>query len=151
MSTAEELRDMYRQQVLEHSRNPHNCCKPDEVTHRAEGHNQLCGDKLTVYMQMDDQQLTRVSFEGTGCAISMASASMMTEALNGQTLSAANKLIDEVHALLNDGAELRSPELSDIEALAGVRSYPSRIKCATLAWSAAAAALQGDGEQVTTE
>jgi len=151
VSAPDELREIYRKRVLDHSRNPHNFCRPKSVSHSASGLNPLCGDKLTVYMQIADNKVANVSFEGTGCAISIASASMMTDALQGAPVTAADILITAAQQLLTDGTAIDNDELKEIEALESVRNFPSRIKCATLAWSAAAAALHGDTQQITTE
>ena len=146
-----DLQEIYRQRVLEHSRNPHNCCHPERADREAQGFNPLCGDKVTVYLQVDSDHLSNVCFEGTGCAISIASASMMTDALQGQSLDRAAALIDEVGRMFSGDASLANAALGDLDALAGVRRYPSRIKCATLPWNTAAAALQGNEQQITTE
>jgi nitrogen fixation NifU-like protein len=150
-SATDELRDIYRKRVLDHSRAPHNCRRPDAVDREASGFNPLCGDKLTVYMQIQSGAIQDVSFEGAGCAISVASASMMTDALKGNAVANADRLISEVQQMFTEGTDLQSDELTEIEALMSVRRYPSRIKCATLAWSAATAALHGSTSQITTE
>jgi len=143
--------DIYRQRVLNHYREPHNQRHPADVDRQATGFNPLCGDKLTVYFAVQDDTLADVAFEGAGCAIAIASASMMTDALQGLPIKQANTLIDSATAMLTDGKTPHDTRLQEVRALEGVRDYPSRIKCATLAWSAAAAALKGENNQVTTE
>jgi nitrogen fixation NifU-like protein len=148
---AGELQEIYRNRVLEHSRHPHNCRTPDGGYQKAQGFNALCGDKVTVYLQRSADIIQDVAFTGTGCAISIASASMMTDALRGKTATRAMALVEEVQHMLADGEMPASSVLQETQALAGVRNYPSRIKCAMLAWSAAAAALDGTTDEVTTE
>ncbi len=150
-----DLQAVYRESVLEHSREPHNFGRPADSNRSAEGFNPLCGDKVTVYMTVDsDNNLSNIAFEGSCCAISMASASMMTEALKGTNSPDADKLIASALGLFSEDEPHLCEELEDLRALEGVRSYPSRIKCATLAWTAALAALHSQNnqkEQVTTE
>ena len=146
-----ELQAVYRERVLEHSRNPHNLRRLTPADREALGFNPLCGDKLTVYVNLQDDQITDVSFEGTGCAISMASASMMTDALTGCSLTEADTLIEATQNMLSGDKPINIERLSELTALEGVRSYPSRIKCATLAWTALTAALHGQTNQISTE
>jgi nitrogen fixation NifU-like protein len=148
---AKDLQAIYRERVLEHSRNPHNFGPTEAPDREALGFNPLCGDKLTVYLNLQDDVISGVTFEGTGCAISIASASMMTDALCGQSLTEADALINAVERMFTENAPIDNERLSEVMALEGVRSYPSRIKCATLAWTALAAALHGQAAQVTTE
>ena len=150
-SAADELQEIYRHRVLEHSKHPHNCRTPSGDYHKAQGFNALCGDKVTVYMHRGAESIDDVAFTGTGCAISIASASMMTDALRGQTSAQAKALVNEVQRMLNSGELPSSSALQETRALAGVRNYPSRIKCAMLAWSTAAAAIDGTMDEVTTE
>jgi nitrogen fixation NifU-like protein len=151
MNTAENLRDIYREIVLEHSRQPRNFRRLEPSDWSAQGHNPLCGDKLTVYVRLDGEKITDVTFEGTGCAISLASASIMTEALLGESVGVAKTKIADIVAAF----ETRGPEApaitGDMAALSGVRRYPSRIKCATLAWKTLVAGLQKNPGTVTTE
>ncbi len=147
----DELMDIYRRRVLEHSREPHNRRQPQDHNRSATGFNPLCGDKLTVYLRLDDGVVADAAFEGTGCAISVASASMLTDALAGLNETQAQALVDDVNAMFTGDTTLTDPRLDDMRALENVRAYPSRIKCATLAWHTAAAALHGDTTQVTTE
>ena len=146
-----ELQEIYRQRVLEHSKHPHNFGRPAMTTHEAVGFNPLCGDKLTVYLQMEGDRISAVKFEGTGCAISVASASMMTDAIQDQSADQAHELIGAAQKVFTSGDSAGKKTLEEVDALGGVSSYPSRIKCASLAWSTAEAALAGTGKQVTTE
>lgn len=147
--TAGNLAGLYRETVLEHSRNPRNFRRPAAVDRQAEGHNTLCGDKVTVYLDLEGDRLADVCFEGAGCAISLASASLMTEALRGLDRAAAGAAVrDFLESFSGPAAPLPSGLLA---ALAGVRAYPSRIRCATLPWQTAAAALAGQAGTVSTE
>lgn len=148
---ANSLQDMYRRKVLDHSRQPHNFGRPANFDQEATGFNPLCGDKLSVYLQITDNEICEAAFEGTGCAICIASASLMTDALTGQSVEHAQQLSDQVHAMFADGSAIQDEALAGMEALASVRHYPSRIKCATLAWTTVKAALTGDAKQVSTE
>jgi len=145
------LQDVYRQQVLNHSREPHNRRQPDNADREVTGFNPLCGDKVTVYLTIDNGAVADVAFEGVGCAITLASASMMTDALVGMTEETALEAIANVDKMFASDSELQDPKLAQVKALQGVRDYPSRIKCATLPWNTAEAALRGSNEQVTTE
>jgi nitrogen fixation NifU-like protein len=145
------LQEIYRHQVLEHSKHPHNFRHPTNVNREAIGFNPLCGDKITVYLQLDNDQISDIAFEGSGCAISIASASMMTEAIRGRSVSEAGELITTAQNLFTTGASADSNALAELEALTGVSKYRSRIKCASLPWSTATAALSGTTKQVTTE
>jgi len=152
MNTATgELQEIYRRRVLDHSKHPHNFRHPETVTHEAIGFNPLCGDKLSVYLQLDNDRISDVAFEGTGCAISVASASMMTEAVCGQSVAAASELITAAQSIFSTGTPAENKALQEVEALAGVSKYSSRIKCASLAWSTLRAALSGKTSQVSTE
>jgi nitrogen fixation NifU-like protein len=148
---ASDLQAVYRERVLEHSRNPHNQRHPESPDCEALGFNPLCGDKLTVYANLQDNKIIDVAFEGTGCAISIASASMMTDAITGCSLTEADTLIEATQKMFSSDQPVENAQLTEITALEGVRSYPSRIKCATLAWTALAAALHGQASQISTE
>ena len=150
-TAASQLQEIYRQRVLEHSKHPHNSRRPENCTHEAIGFNPLCGDKVTVYLQMDGDHISDVAFEGTGCAISVASASMMTDALRERSGAEAGELIAAACGVFKSGESSGINALEETDALAGVSKYPSRIKCASLAWSTAEAALAGKTKQVTTE
>jgi nitrogen fixation protein NifU and related proteins len=153
-----ELSDLYQEIILDHCKRPRNFGALPGADHVAEGYNPLCGDKVKVYVALDGDTLTGVRFEGSGCAISTASASLMTEAIAGRSVADAQELFHEVHGMLTGDpsqAAEESESLGKLAALAGVREYPVRVKCATLAWHTLQAALaQRPGEAaapVTTE
>jgi nitrogen fixation NifU-like protein len=153
MSAAPDLKTLYRQTVLDHSRHPRNFRRIENCERTAEGHNPLCGDKVTIYLRISGDEISDISFEGTGCAICIASASILTEAARGKNPRAAERLAQQViqaFAAAQSRADTDS-QLGDMAALAGVRAYPSRIKCATLAWHTLHAALHEDSNTVTTE
>jgi nitrogen fixation NifU-like protein len=147
-----ELSELYQQVILDHNKKPRNFQKLEEANRVAEGFNPLCGDQLTVYLLMDEGVVSAVSFVGTGCAISKASASMMTQAVKGKTREEAHALFDEFHRMvtgeLNEEAEPN--QLGHLKIFAGVRDYPARVKCASLPWHTMHAALEGE-EMATTE
>jgi len=143
-----DLRELYQDIILDHGRHPRNFGKLDDPTHFAHGHNPLCGDRVTIYLRIEGDRVAEVSFEGRGCAISTASASLMSEILNGKTLAEAEALFKTFHAKVTGGTPPTAPaELEDdldrLEPLTGVKAYPARVKCATLPWHAFEAALQG--------
>ncbi len=144
------LRDLYQEVIFDHNRNPRNRGSLEQANRFAEGVNPLCGDHLRLYMLVDDEGVIRdVAFQGQGCAISTASASIMTETLKGKTEEEAHRCFKRFHAMVTgegDGADM-----GKLEVLAGVRQYPTRVKCATLAWHTAEAALRQKHERVTTE
>ena len=147
-----DLKDLYRDVIVDHNRSPRNFRKIAGADKVLEGFNPLCGDKLTLYLKLDGETIQDLSFEGSGCAISVASASLMTERLKGKTRSEADDLFDQMHDLLTRSeppAELES--LGKLAALAGVREYPSRVKCASLCWHTLKGALHGDAAAVSTE
>jgi nitrogen fixation NifU-like protein len=146
----DELQDLYREVILDHNRRPRNFGELPGADRVIEGVNPLCGDKLTLYLKLADGTVQDVRFKGTGCAISVASSSLMTERVKGATVPATLELFEKVHALLTGAAE-PSEDLDKLAALAGVREYPTRIKCASLAWHALKAALGSDGAKVSTE
>lgn len=154
-SRDDELRDLYRELILDHARNPRHFHKIDDATHTAEGINPLCGDKLRLYARVDDDVITEASFEGSGCAISVASASLMTDLVTGLSLDRALDCFDEVTGRLTDPEHHADNDfdvnLDKIRALDGVRDYPSRVKCATLAWHALNSAVKGQSQPVSTE
>ena len=152
---SEDLRDLYQEVILDHGRHPRNRRLIEGCNHLAHGENPLCGDKLTVFVKLNGQGVIEdVSFEGQGCAISTASASLMTEVMIGKTEAEAEKLFGSFHALATgaerEEAEGMEDELDRLEVLAGVRDYPVRVKCATLAWHTLQAALHDEGK-VSTE
>ena len=146
-----ELRELYQDIILEHSKNPRNYRTLEAANYKAEGFNPLCGDHFTVYLQVGDGQIRDISFQGSGCAISKASASMMTQAVKGKSTEQAQELFRKFHHVVTgkDGAE--SEELGKLAAFAGVAEYPVRVKCATLAWHALRAAIEGEEHAVSTE
>jgi nitrogen fixation NifU-like protein len=149
-----DLRDLYQDVILEHSKAPRNYREQPAANHTAEGFNPLCGDHFTVYITLDGDKIQDVSFQGSGCAISKASASMMTQALKGRTRAEAEQLFTRFHDLVTghakDGANAGG-ELGKLEVFSGVSEYPVRVKCATLAWHTLNAALEGKQEAITTE
>lgn len=147
-----ELAALYQDVIIDHNKSPRNFRELEPPCRKADGYNPLCGDRLTVYLHMKDGRIEELSFQGSGCAISLASASLMTEALKGKTVSEAEAVFRRVHALLTDGDEQGNDvELGKLEALEGVRTYPSRVKCATLAWHTLQSALTDEKQSVTTE
>jgi nitrogen fixation NifU-like protein len=150
---SQELEELYKEVILDHNRHPRNFREMPAATRTAEGHNPLCGDVLRLYLKLDGDQIEDVSFQGRGCAISVASASMLTERLKGLTIQEADQLIGAVHDVLTtDRPGTDTATLGKLGALAGVRKYPMRIKCATLSWHTLKAALKGDhAAPVTTE
>ncbi len=145
------VHDLYEETILDHSKRPRNCHAMDDANRKAEGYNPLCGDKLKLYLKVEDDIVKDVSFVGSGCAISTASASLMTETLKGKTRAEALKILDRFHDLLTTDTPV-SKELGKLVVFCGVRDYPARVKCATLAWHTLKSALDNDDEQqVTTE
>ncbi len=141
-----ELNELYRDVILDHNRRPRNFGVLEPADARVEGFNPLCGDRLTVQLRMDGQKIEDIRFEGQGCAISTASASLMTEAVKGMTRAEALALFDRVHGLLTDDAA-SGEELGKLAALSGVREFPARVKCASLCWHTLASALQSPDAQ----
>ena len=147
-----DLRDLYQEVILEHSKQPRNYRELSDANHKAEGYNPLCGDHFTVYLKMDGEKIQDVSFQGSGCAISKASASMMTQSVKGKTLAEAEKIFEQFHKLVT-GAERNGgqEELGKLAVFSGVSEFPVRVKCATLAWHTLHAALEGKQETISTE
>ena len=147
-----ELSELYQQVILDHNKKPRNFRKLETANRSAEGFNPLCGDQLTVYMQMEDGVVKDLSFEGSGCAISKAAASMMTQSVKGKTREEAESLFDEFHRMVTGelDEETTPNNLGHLKIFAGVRNYPARVKCASLSWHTMHAALEGQ-ETVTTE
>lgn len=127
------LRDLYQEVIFDHNRNPRNFGELADATHHADGHNPLCGDQLTVYVQLKDGVVEKAMFVGHGCAISKASASLMTEAVKGKTVEEVESLFADMHAMLTE-AHPEARDFGKLEVLSGVREFPARVKCATLAW-----------------
>ena len=148
-----DLQELYQEVVLDHNRRPRNFKRPDHVNRTAEGFNPLCGDQVNVYLNVEDDVITDVGFEGVGCAISKASTSMMTESVKGRTTAEAEEIFSAFRAMVTGKADGASDVelLGDLEVFQGVSQYPARIKCATLSWHALQAALDGSGETVATE
>lgn len=146
-----DLRELYQELIIDHGRHPRNCRCICDATLSKEGFNPLCGDRLVLYLKVDNQMILDASFEGSGCAISMASASLMTEALKGKTLIEAKKIFDAFHLLVTSGNESGMNLLGKLAVLKGVCEYPSRVKCATLAWHTMIAALEHQSGNISTE
>ena len=148
-----ELRDLYQKVILDHSKRPSNFLKLQDADRAAEGHNPLCGDEITIYLKMDGDVIKDISFQGAGCAISNASASMMTSALKGKTKAEAETLFGKFHEMVTGNRETASDPagLGKLEVFCGVCEFPVRVKCASLAWHTLRAALDGKGEPVSTE
>ena len=145
-----DLRELYQEVILDHNKRPRNFRVAEPHTHHADGYNPLCGDKVTIYADVEDGVVKDLSFQGEGCAISTASASILTEAIKGKTVDEAERLFEQFHDLVTlDDAE-PTPELGKLAVLAGVKDYPNRVKCATLAWHTLHAALE-NRESVSTE
>ncbi len=148
---SDSLRDLYQEVILDHNRRPRNFGPLPEANRQAEGYNPLCGDRVTVFLDVEDDRIRDVRFEGAGCAISTASASLMTEALKGLSVEEARSLFHDFHELVTTGAREGSPELGKLAVFSGVREFPMRVKCATLAWHTVLAAVEGKGQPVSTE
>jgi len=147
-----DLQDLYQELILDHGRRPRNFRALDGATRSAEGYNPLCGDKVKIFVKMDGDIVKDISFEGAGCAISTASASIMTETLKGKTRAQAEELFQTFHNLVTGRqAQLDAPELGKLAVFSGVSEFPIRVKCATLSWHTLRAALNGEGEVISTE
>lgn len=147
-----DLRDLYRDVIIDHNRKPRNFGRLDSADATADGHNPLCGDRLTMQVRLAGDRLQDVRFEGSGCAISVASASLLTEAVKGRTRAEVDALFHDVHDMLTrEDSTVDPATLGKLAALQGVRGFPARVKCATLCWHTLNAALQHSGATVTTE
>ena len=147
---ASDLSDLYQEILLEHNRRPRNFRTLEDATHQADGFNPLCGDEISLQLRVDEETVGDVGFQGHGCAISRASASLLTQAVKGASTSDAMAMFDEFHRMLTEpDAELDYDLLGDLEMLAGVIAYPTRIKCAILAWHTLKAAMDGEGVATT--
>lgn len=144
------LSDLYQEVILDHNRRPRNFRAIDGAT-RQEGYNPLCGDRLTLYVKVEGGRVADVAFEGSGCAISKASASLMTEAVKGRTVAEARATFDAFQAMVTSPLGSDVPDLGKLSALSGVREFPTRVKCASLAWHTLKAALEGAAGAVSTE
>ena len=152
-----DLRDLYQEVILDHNRSPRNFGEPDHCDRKADGHNPLCGDEIRVFVTFEDGVVKDVRFVGNGCAISMASASMMTDLIKGKTESEARDLFSRFHQIVTGqvegepAADGEDDDADHLAVLSGVREYPMRVKCATLAWHTLVAALDGGDQPVVTE
>ncbi|HEV7919883.1 MAG TPA: SUF system NifU family Fe-S cluster assembly protein [Thermoanaerobaculia bacterium] len=147
-----DLRELYQQVILDHNKNPRNYKELPAATAKVEGYNPLCGDHYTVYLQTEGDTIRDVAFTGSGCAISKASASVMSSTVKGKTKEEADRLFDTFQKLVTGhGGELDTAELGRLAAFSGVSEFPARVKCATLAWHTLRTALQGGGDKVSTE
>ena len=148
-----DIQDLYQEMILDHNKRPRNYRVIEEADFSAEGYNPLCGDRVTVFVNLDGDVVKEVTFQGSGCAISTASASLMTESLKGKTLEQAQALFQQFHRLLTGGTVVQSEEsrLGKLEVFSGVCKYPARVKCATLVWHTVNAALENKHRMVTTE
>lgn len=147
-----ELSELYQQVILDHNKKPRNFRKLENANHTADGYNPLCGDQLTIYLDLEDGLVKEVGFEGSGCAISKASASMMTQAVKGKSKEQAENLFQEFHSMVTGelNEETEENQLGNLKIFAGVREFPVRVKCATLAWHTLHAALNKQ-DQISTE
>jgi nitrogen fixation NifU-like protein len=147
-----DLRELYQEVILDHHKRPRNFGALSAANHHAEGHNPLCGDRITVHVEVDGERIKGVAFEGAGCAISRASASLMTDAVKGKPIAEAEKLFEEFHQMVTSGVdEDVEAALGKLAVFCGVREFPSRVKCASLAWHTLHAALADREAPVTTE
>ncbi len=148
-----DLRGLYQEMILDHSKRPKNFRVIEEANQHAEGYNPLCGDRVKIYLRLKDDRINDISFQGSGCAISTASASILTETLKGKTRGEAEALFDRFHDLVtgNDQENGKDPQLGKLAVFSGVSEFPARVKCATLAWHTLKSALSGTGKVVSTE
>ena len=152
-----DLKELYQDIILEHGKSPRNFGKCEKYTHEAKGHNPLCGDQVHVYLKLNNEKnVDNVTFEGSGCAISIASTSIMTELVKGKSLEAAKKIVIDFLNMIKNTQEIKSNDLDEdqkikIMSLSGVKQYPMRVKCATLAWHTLTSAIKGEKEEVNTE
>ena len=144
------LNELYQEVILDHNKRPRNFRTLDGASHHADGYNPLCGDRLSLYVQVEDDTIADISFQGSGCAISKASASLMTDALKGQSLQDARGLFERFHRMVTTPPDRAVEDLGKLSVLAGVREFPVRVKCASLAWHTLIAALDRQ-QQATTE
>jgi nitrogen fixation NifU-like protein len=145
-----DLNELYQEVILDHNRRPRNYRRLEGASHHAEGYNPLCGDRVTVFVQIDAGRISDVAFEGSGCAISKASASLMTDRVKGSTVAEARDLFERFHRMVTTPPDQEVEELGKLSALAGVREFPVRVKCASLAWHTLKAAMDQE-DKVSTE
>jgi len=141
-----ELNDLYQEVILDHNRRPHNFRVIAAPTAQQEGYNPLCGDRLTLYLTLDGETITDVAFQGQGCAISKASASLMTDAVKGKTVAEARQLFEQFHGMITSDPATPAADLGKLSVLSGVREIPTRIKCASLAWHTMKAAVEAGAD-----
>ena len=148
-----DLTELYQEVILDHNKKPRNFHRLEDPTRTVEALNPLCGDQLTLYVDLDGDRITDISFQGSGCAISKASASMMTDSLKGKTVAEADTLFEDVHQMLTSDKEdeIDTEGLGKLAVLSGVREFPTRVKCASLSWHALRSALKGVDGRVSTE
>jgi nitrogen fixation NifU-like protein len=146
-----DLRELYQDVILEHSKAPRNYRELPKANHKAEGYNPLCGDHFTIYLDLEGDKIQDVTFQGSGCAISKASASMMTQSVKGKSKEEAEKLFEKFHQLVTGAEGGDAESVGKLAVFAGVSEFPVRVKCATLAWHTLEAALEGKQDSVTTE
>ena len=147
-----DIKDLYQEVIVDHNRSPRNFGKLDPAGRTLEGFNPLCGDRLTLYLDLDDGHISDISFDGHGCAISIASASLMTEGVKGKSVQEAGAIFNDFHELVTDTSQDIDPvSMGKLAVLAGVREYPSRVKCATLCWHTLRELLAGGDATVSTE
>ena len=148
----DDLRDLYQEVIFDHNRNPRNFRVMDDANRQVEGFNPLCGDRLTLFLKIDDGVINDASFQGQGCAISTASVSLMTEIIKGKTEAEAEALFTQFHEMTTGKSEdIQLEAIGKLAVLAGVREYPARVKCATLAWHTLDAALKNQAQSISTE
>ena len=149
-----DLRSLYQEVILDHSKRPRNFRALEGADHHAEGYNPLCGDRITIYVKLENDRISDISFQGSGCAISTSSASLLTETLKGKTRAEADALFERFHALVTGKGNGDKPDavpLGKLAVFSGVAEFPVRVKCATLAWHTFRSALEGEEKTVTTE
>ena len=152
-----DLKELYQEIILDHGKNPRNLRKTENFNKDAKGHNPLCGDKVHVFLKIDENKnISDISFEGSGCAISMASASIMTDLIKGKSDNEAKEIIEDFLGMIKENPELKNKILKEddktkLMCLSGVKQYPMRVKCATLSWHTLVSAMENDGKQVSTE
>ena len=149
-----ELQELYREVILDHNRQPRNFGELEDADRVVEGVNPLCGDRMKLYVKLDGERVSDIRFTGAGCAISVASSSLMTEKAKGNSIGELKSLFDRVHEMLTGDGTGAGPDLDELDklaALSGVRAYPTRVKCATLAWHALIGAISGSQDRISTE
>jgi nitrogen fixation protein NifU and related proteins len=146
-----DLSELYQEVILDHNRRPRNFRVLEHPTHQAEGYNPLCGDRLSLFLRVEGETIAEATFQGAGCAISKASASLMTDSLKGRPIADARQLFDRFHRMVTTPPDLEVEDLGKLSVLAGVREFPTRVKCASLAWHTFKAALANAAKATTEE